>query len=448
LAIDLAKLRSVSRARLAAFDILRKVEDGAFSSVVLATEEDDLKPVDRALCHELVLGVLRWQLQLDKIIEHYVNRRIDNLDLAVRLALRLGLYQIRFLSRVPPSAAVNESVNLIAHAGVRSAQGLVNAVLRRGTREPDYNASSDVSDPIERIAIETSHPVWLIERWANSFGLEESREFASANNQTPPAAIRIVNARSSESDVLNKLRLAGATVAASTVTEGAWRIFGAQSLLRDLARGGEIYLQDEASQLVARVVGADPEERVLDLCAAPGGKTTHIADLAGGRCFIVAGDISARRLKTVTRAVETQRLNGIRCVVLDAYQPLPFSDSVFDRVLVDAPCSGTGTLRRNPEIRYRISAADIPKLATRQKQFLFNAASVVKPGGRLFYSTCSVEREENEEVVNTFLGTTDRFRQIPVSVSSFLLTDSGSARTWPQHHGTDGFFIAAFERTK
>ena len=448
MAIDLAKLKSVSPARLAAFDILRKVEDGAFSSVLLATEGEDLKHVDRALCHELVLGVLRWQLQLDKIIEHYANRRIDNLDLSVRLALRLGLYQLRFLSRVPASAAVNESVNLVAHARVRSAQGLVNAVLRRATREPDYDPSADTSNAIERIAIETSHPVWLIERWSNSFGLEESREFARANNQTPPSAIRIVNARAIESDVLSKLRLAGATVSASTVTEGAWRIFGAQSLLRDLARLGEIYLQDEASQLVAKVVGAEPEERVLDLCAAPGGKTTQIADLAEGRCFIVASDISARRLKTVTRAVEAQGLNGIRCVVLDAYQPLPFSEGLFDRVLVDAPCSGTGTLRHNPEIRYRISAADIPKLATRQKQFLLNAASVVKPGGRLVYSTCSVETEENEEVVNTFLETTDRFRQVPVSVGSFLLTDSGSARTWPQHQGVDGFFIAAFERTK
>ena len=448
MAIDLAKLKSISPARLAAFDILRKVEDGAFSSVLLATEGDDLKHVDRALCHELVLGVLRWQLQLDKIIEHYANRRIDNLDLSVRLALRLGLYQLRFLSRVPASAAVNESVNLVAHARVRSAQGLVNAVLRRATREPDYDPSADTSDEIERIAIETSHPVWLIERWANSFGLEESREFARANNQTPPAAIRIVNARASEADVLSKLRLAGATVSASTVTEGGWRIFGAQSTLRDLARGGEIYLQDEASQLIARVVGAEPEERVLDLCAAPGGKTTQIADLAGGLCFIVASEISARRLKTVTSAVEAQGLNGIRCVVLDAYQPLPFSEGLFDRVLVDAPCSGTGTLRRNPEIRYRISAADIPKLATRQKQFLLNAASVVKPGGRLVYSTCSVETEENEEVIETFLSTNEQFRQISVSVDSSLLTRSGAARTWPQHQGVDGFFIAAFERTK
>ena len=448
MAIDLAKVKSVSPARLAAFDILRKVEDGAFSSVLLATKDEDLKQVDRALCHELVLGVLRWQLQLDRIIEHYANRSIDNLDLAVRLALRLGLYQLRFLSRVPASAAVNESVNLVAHARVRSAQGLVNAVLRRAALEPDYDPAADTRDVIERIAIETSHPVWLIERWAHTFGLEECRGFASTNNQTPPTAIRVVSARASETDVLSKLRLAGATVTASQVTEGAWRVSGAPSLLRDLARAGEVYLQDEASQLVARVVGAAPGERVLDLCAAPGGKTTQMADLAGGRCFVVASDVSRRRLKTVTETAASHGLSGIRCLTLDASQPLPFRDGLFDRVLVDAPCSGTGTLRRNPEIRYRITAEDIPNLSTRQKQFLFNAASVVKPGGRLIYSTCSVEPEENEEVVETFLGMTDRFRQTPVPVNSFLLTQSGSARTWPHLQGTDGFFIAAFERTR
>jgi 16S rRNA (cytosine967-C5)-methyltransferase len=162
----------------------------------------------------------------------------------------------------------------------------------------------------------------------------------------------------------------------------------------------------------------------------------------------VASDVSARRLKTVKKAAESHGLNGIRCLVMDASQPLPFRVGLFDRVLVDAPCSGTGTLRRNPEIRYRITAEDIPKLSTRQRQFLLNATSVVKPGGLLIYSTCSVETEENEQVIESFLSTNDQFRQISVPVDSSLLTQSGAARTWPQHQGADGFFIAAFERTK
>ena len=446
LAIDLAKPNNVSPARLAAFEILRRVEDGAFSSVLLAAKEEDLNAADRGLCHELVLGVLRWQLQLDKVIEYYADRKVNGLDLGVLLALRLGLYQLRFLTRVPASAAVNESVNLMAHARLRSAQGLVNAVLRRATRERDYDPVAGISDPIEKIAIQTSHPGWLVQRWASSFGVEETRSFAQANNQTPPTTLRIVHSRANESDLLSKLRSAGAIVEASSITPGAWRVSDAQSSLRHLASVGDVYLQDEASQLVARVVEPEPGQQVLDLCAAPGGKTTQIADLARDHALIVAADLSPRRLGIVEKTSVAQRLTSIKCLVLDATRPLPFPDGLFDRVLVDAPCSGTGTLRHNPEIRWRISAEDIQSLSARQKQLLLNAASSVKPGGRLIYSTCSVELDENEEVVSSFLGREGRFGQIPVPVDSSLLTPSGSARTWPQRHGTDGFFIAAFER--
>jgi 16S rRNA (cytosine967-C5)-methyltransferase len=448
LAIVLAKLNEVSRARVSAFEILRRVEEGAFSSVLLAAEDDELKAVDRALSHELVMGVLRWRLQLDRIIEHYADRKVQSLDPGVRIALQLGLYQLRFLSRVPASAAVNESVNLVGRARLRSAQGLVNAVLRRATREPDYDPAAEISDPVQQIAIRTSHPLWLIERWVGSLGIEEAKAFARANNEMPATAIRIVTTRTSESDVLAKLRLAGAVVEASPIAEGAWRVAGAQSLLRDLAHTGDIYLQDEASQLVPRALAALPGDRVLDSCAAPGSKTTQIADLAADRAFIVAADLSAGRLDTVARTAGRQKLTSITCLQLDATRPLPFRDDVFDRVLVDAPCSGTGTLRRNPEIRYRISAADIEDLSARQKALLLQASHVVKPGGRLVYSTCSVEPEENEEVIGSFLRSNERFAQIPVAVSPSLLMPSGSARTWPQRDGSDGFFVSAFERKK
>jgi 16S rRNA (cytosine967-C5)-methyltransferase len=391
------------------------------------------------------MGVLRWQLQLDKIIEYFANRDSYSLDSGVRIALRLGLYQLRFLSRVPASAAVNESVNLVGRARLRSAKGLVNAVLRRAAREPHYDPAANISDPIEKLAIQTSHPVWLIERWAASMGIEETQSFARANNQIPPTVIRIVHSRVKEAHVFERLRSVGAVVEASALTKGAWRVSGGQSLVREMSNDGEIYVQDEASQLVAGVVDAQPGESVLDVCAAPGSKSTQIADLREDRGFIVAGDVSARRLSTVVNAIGNQQLRSLNCMLFDANQPLPFLGGIFDKVLVDAPCSGTGTFRHNPEIRWRITADDIRDLAGRQKTFLLNASRVVKLGGRLVYSTCSVESEENEEVVSSFLGTNNRFRQIPVPVSPSLLAQSGSARTWPQHEGTDGFFIAAFE---
>ena len=185
---------TVSPARLAAFKILQRVEaGGAFASVLLAAQADKLQQSDRALCHELVMGVLRRQLWLDRLIAHYAERDPQRLDLPVRLALRLGLYQLRFLSRVPASAAVNESVNLVRLARLRSAEPFVNAVLRRATREPDYDPAAEISDPVERLAVETSHPSWLIERWVNRWGLDETAAFARANNEVPPVAFRIVN---------------------------------------------------------------------------------------------------------------------------------------------------------------------------------------------------------------------------------------------------------------
>jgi 16S rRNA (cytosine967-C5)-methyltransferase len=429
LAIALAKSKEISPARLAAFKILQQVETGAFSSVLLAAEEPRLQPLDRALCHELVLGVLRWQLFLDRVVEHFSKRRVESLDTAVRIALRLGLYQLRFLTRVPASAAVNESVSLVRAARLSSATAFVNAVLRSAIREAEYDPAANVSDPLEKIAVQTSHPAWLIERWAHSFGIEEAEAFARANNTVPPVAFRVVHMRAKEVDVLAKLEAAGATLESSTIVKGAWRVSGATSLLRELSAAGEIYLQDEASQLVADVMEVFNGEYVLDLCAAPGGKTTLMADRAGGYACIVAADRSAARMETIVATSELHGFENIWPVLLDATQPLPFSSGSFDRVLVDAPCSGTGTLRGNPEIRWRLAPGDFERFPAQQKCILSRAVEVLEPGGRLVYSTCSVEREENEEVI----------KNLDLRILKTI-------RTWPQRDGTDGFFIAIFEK--
>ena len=424
----LAKVaQDISPARLAAFRILRQVESGAFSSVLLASEEPQLQPSDRALCHELVLGVLRWQLRLDKIIEHFSKRSIENLDAGVRIALRLGLYQLRYLTRIPASAAVNESVSLVRAARLSSATTFANAVLRRAIREAEYDPVADVSDPIEKIALQTSHPVWLIDRWANSFGVDQAEAFARANNTVPPTAFRIVKTRANESKVLSRLSSSGAKLQSSDVAKGAWRVSGATSVVREASAEGEIYLQDEASQLVSLTVDVKPGERVLDLCGAPGGKTTQMAERAGDRALIIVGDRSATRMETVVATTRLHALKSVKPVLLDASGQLPFALGSFDKVLLDAPCSGTGTLRRNPEIRWRISPVDIAMLAKQQKKMLRRAIEMVKPGGRLVYSTCSVERDENEEVIE-----------------GLRLVET--IRTWPHREGCDGFFIATLQK--
>jgi 16S rRNA (cytosine967-C5)-methyltransferase len=429
LAIALAKSKEISPARLAAFRILQQVETGVYSSVLLAAQEPGLQPIDRALCHELVLGVLRWQLQLDKIVEHFSKRQVESLDAPVRIALRLGLYQLRFLTRIPASAAVNESVSLVRAARLTSATAFVNAVLRRAIREAEYDPVADVSDPLEKIAVRTSHPAWLIERWAHAFGIDEAEAFARANNTVPPTAFRVVANRAKQSEIWSRLRAAGAALESSDIAKGAWRVSGATSLLREMSSAGEIYLQDEASQLVADLMEVKPGERVLDLCAAPGGKTTLMADGAGDAALIVAADRSASRMSTVVSTTRLHELKSIRPLILDATEQLPFARKTFDRVLVDAPCSGTGTLRANPEIRWRLNPGDFERFAEQQKRIVSRAVEVLKPGGRLVYSTCSVELDENEEVIKDL-----NLRLIR------------TLRTWPQREGADGFFVGVFQR--
>ena len=436
----------ISPARWTAFEVLRKVGVGSFSSTLLASEEPKLEPADRALCHELVLGVLRWQLNLDKRIEYFSDRKITSLDAPVLIALRLGLYQLQFLTRVPASAAVNESVKLVQAARLSSARAFVNAVLRRAARESDYDPVASGADVVSKISIEASHPPWLINRWINSFGLEEARALARANNETPPVGFRVVRTRANEDELLARFREAEIAPENSKIADGAWRVARSTPVLRALAEEGRVYFQDEASQLVAQLVGAQPGDTVLDLCAAPGGKTTLIADRIPDS-LVIASDVSARRLATVDAAVKNQQLKNVSLTVVDGSQSLPFKPGSFDRILVDAPCSGTGTLRHNPEIRWRLSEEDIPRLAVQQGLLLQNAVGALKQGGRLIYSTCSIEREENEDVVEEFLKRNKTMRQISLKHGSRLTDGNGDfLRTWPQHEGTDGFFAAAFEK--
>ena len=443
--------RKVSPARRAAFEILRRVEDeGAFAAPLLANLPDSLSTEDRALCYELTLGVLRRQLWLDRALEHFAGRGAGKLDAAVRRALRLGLFQLRFLARVPAHAAVNESVNAAHAAGFRSAAPFINAVLRRATREPDFDPAAAVEDPLERIAVETSHPPWLIRRWAEAFGDDEAASFARANNDSAPAAFRVNTLKAGGEGRVEELRGSGLVVTPSRVAPGAWRVeggAGAGAALRLLAGEGLVYLQDEASQLVAHVVGARPGERVLDACAAPGSKTTHVAALADGRAHVVAGELNANRLRLLAETCRRMGAEGVWVVGLNAEGRLPFADGAFDRVLVDAPCTGTGTLRHNPEIRWRLSRESFPELAALQSRILAEAARVVRPGGRLVYSTCSVEREENEEVVKAFLRSDADFTQAEAAPApAALRLPDGAARTWPHRDDVDGFYVAALAK--
>lgn len=320
----------MSPAREVAFDVLRRVETGAWASEVLRARAAPLDSRDAALASEIVFGVLRYQLQLDFAISHYSGRGSTKLDPEVRIALRMGVYQLRFLTRVPRHAAVTESVSLVKRARKRSAAGLVNAVLRKVTAGPLPWPGRDV---------ELSHPEWLLARWEREFGRETAEAIARANLREP-----------------------------DTYTRGS-------------------RVMDIGSQSIVPLLELQPGHRFLDLCAAPGNKTAQALETP---VRAVASDVHFHRLAPM-------REIGATLVQLDATRPLPFRRE-FDRILVDAPCTGTGTLGRNPEIKWRLKTEDLMDLQTRQRAILDQALAVLAPGGRLVYSTCSLEREENDEV--------------------------------------------------
>ncbi|MEW6126318.1 MAG: 16S rRNA (cytosine(967)-C(5))-methyltransferase RsmB [Acidobacteriota bacterium] len=439
----------ITHARRVAFEILNRVaSENAYASVLLASL-NQLSREDQALTQELVLGVLRQQKTLDYFIKKYAGRKIAKLDLAVLLALRLGLYQLRFLTRIPPSAAVNESVKLVKFARKSSAAPFVNATLRNAARHLEDQPGEGINDALEKLAIAVSHPRWMLERWIKTFGETEATELARANNQTPLLAFRVNTLKAQVDEVLDELTKAGVQIAPSKIARQAFVVEqGSIASLTRALEAGRIYIQDEASQLIARLLDVKPAQRILDMCAAPGSKTSLLAALTDNQAEILAADLYSHRLKTLMTTCNRLGVTSVDAVACDATLGLPFVESAksFDRVLLDAPCSGTGTLRRNPEIKWRLVVNDLKRLATLQAILLDRAASVVAAGGKLVYSTCSIERQENEAVVQNFLQMNSGFRLLAPNAPDVCITREGFVRTFPHLHATDGFFAAVMER--
>ncbi|MBK8467357.1 MAG: 16S rRNA (cytosine(967)-C(5))-methyltransferase RsmB [Chloracidobacterium sp.] len=423
----------VSPARLAAFNVLLRIEtERSFSSVLLPAYEAELSAPDRALCHELTLGTLRRQMYLDRVIDHCSKgKKLDN---AVRVALRLGVYQLLFLDKIPAYSAVDESVNLVQIAKKTSAKGFVNAILRRVTKE---RPELVFKDEVERLSIETSHPRWLIEKWIDEFGFEQAEQLASANNQAGGHAFRLLG--ETRSDTFNSRR--------SEFVEGCYLTDRIDSNLIAAAEKHEIYFQDEGSQMIGWSVKVPAGGNFLDVCAAPGGKTGLIANRHAPSVGIaVAGDLYWQRVVGLRDNCRRQGVGDIPVVQCDAEKVLPFADNSFDAILIDAPCSGTGTIRHNPELRYFINPDDITELSNKQLAILENASKLVKSGGWMIYSTCSLEKEENEMVCGRFLNENSNFQLALPDVPDRFLTNEGFARMFPHRDGMDGFFIAEFRK--
>jgi 16S rRNA (cytosine967-C5)-methyltransferase len=413
---------------------------------------------DRGLAAEIVTGTLRWRAELDHVIAAFARRPLDRLDPEVLDILRLTVYQILHLDRVPVSAAVDDAVALCKEIGKRSAGGFVNAVLRaisrrRGTLPlPPRPENGSSIEALDYLAVTLSHPRWLMSRWIARVGFEAAEAWARFNNTAAPLTIRANTLRITRPELADRLARHGVSTEPARFAPDALIVTSGNPLRTPLAEQGLFHVQDEASQLVGLFTHAQPGERVLDACASPGGKTLTMAAMMRGEGSIVASDVRDARMQLLRRTLEPAGTRHVSLARIDLRRPLPF-EPVFDCVLVDAPCSGLGTIRRDPDIRWRRHEADLAPLAAAQSLMLEQAAAVVGPGGRLIYATCSSEPEENDAVVAAFLERHDEFvlddprRRGPVAAGlAAVLDERGCLRTHPYEHGLEAFFAAALTR--
>jgi 16S rRNA (cytosine967-C5)-methyltransferase len=440
--------------------LMQVARRAAFPDVLLDVyfkKNPALEARDRAFATELVYGVLRWQGRLDWVIDRYARVVPKRMALPVRVLLRLAAYQLLFLDRVPPAAAVHEAVELAKASQPQHVVRFVNGVLRSIGREREALKTATASgSPAEQLAVRHSYPVWVVERWLRELGVEETEALCHAANQVAPTTIRTNTLKTTPGALATALRESGLSVEPGRFAPEALHLKAVRtdlSSLPEYARG-EFQVQDEASQLVARLVDPRPGERVLDACAGMGVKSTHLAQLMGNRGEIVAVDSQGWKL---TRLAENARRLQISCLqtVEGDLPTLGKGDRLvggFDRVLVDAPCTGLGVLRRNPDIKWKVAPKDCRRLHLLQTEFLGRAAELVRPGGVLVYATCTLTPEENEGTVQAFVAEHgDFFREdgrviLPPSCEDVVEKD-GSLRTWPHRHGVDGFFAARLRRS-
>jgi 16S rRNA (cytosine967-C5)-methyltransferase len=439
--------------RAICLDILNRIEEADLHPDRLLTDSFKryryLTLLDRAFLTELTYGVIRWRGKLDWVIHHFSKIPLEKIELETLNILRLGLYQVLFLSRTPCSAAVNESVELAKRIRGKGGAGFVNAVLRSAIRQKDEIHHPDiVEDPALHISVAQSHPLWLVQRWVREMGVEETLKICTFNNQISSLTLRTNTVKINQKELIEKLR--------GVELKPFPTIFSEEGIvLQDppptselpFIKEGLYIIQDEASQLVTSIQDPKLGERILDACAAPGGKTTHMAQKMENRGEIYALDLSKGKLDLIEEMCQRLGIKIVRTIKANAAQPLPIPKGMmFDRILTDVPCSGFGTLRRNPDLKWRRGEKDIKRLSGLQVSILSNLSVYVKEGGVLIYSTCTVFHKENEDVVEKFLEEHPEFKLdrmdkvLPEKCHPFIR--NRYFKTFPPEDEMDGFFVA------
>ncbi len=444
--------------REVALEVLHRVDaDRAFSGALLrrALDRAGLRAVDEALATELTLGTLRHRAEVDWVLSRASHTPLDELPSHIRAVLRMGAYQLMFLDRIPASAACSQAVELAKRFGHPGTARLVNAVLRRIAAAPIAIPEDESTD--EGIALRHSHPRWLVRRWVERFGVDGARALCRTNNATPPASVRLNTVRGAPAAVAAAIAALGVRTIPSTLLPEGARIVAASPRARTAAYAeGWVSPQDEGSMLTSRLVAPLPGETVVDACAGSGGKALHLAALMENRGRVLACDIVPAKLNAITRHARRLGVTIVEPHLLDAARLAEAVPLGADRVLVDAPCSGLGVLRRRPEIKWRIQPEQLPALAARQRAILEGARTAVRSGGLLVFTVCTLEPDEGPAVVSGFLGAHPEFEPVPIdrwppgsgegAVPVPVRGEPGTAFLYPHLHDTDGFFVAVFRR--
>lgn len=454
-------MEPVISAREAALKALYRIEtEKGYSNIVLDEifYRMPVKDIDKPLVTEIVYGVTSRKLTLDYIIGRFSNIKLNKISPWIINILRMGIYQILFLEKIPASAACNEGVKLARKYGHKASSGFVNAILRKTASLHSQKETEalleelvQTDDEIERASIIYSHPIWMIKMWNKQIGLPFTGELCRANNQKARIALRVNTLKTSRQELADILQKEGFETEESNIAENAL-ILKKGNPINKFYEKGLYTVQDEAAMLVSEILDPKPGETVVDACSAPGGKTTHMAQLMNDEGKIYAFDIHKHRLELVEKTAKRLGAGIIEVKLHDAAKPDESLTGKCDKVLVDAPCSGLGVIRRKPEIKWSRNEEELKELAELQKRILQTASQYLKPDGRLVYSTCTINGAENEKIVEEFLEKNSGFAvdkiTVKISVNSGKINSGKYLHMYPCIHGTDGFFIASIKRTR
>jgi len=441
-------------AREIALEVLSRVDDHkSYSNLELkhVLDREELSPQDAGLVTELVYGTIQRQGTLDYVLAHFV--RGKKLQPWVRNLLRLSLYQIRFLDRIPDRAAVHEAVEIAKRKGHQGIASMVNGVLRNVLRQPDVWAKRPEGDEATQMAVAESHPEWLIRAWMRTYGTETTRAICQSNNRPPHTSVRVNSLKTTRDAFLPQWNETFPDSRPSRLSPFGIVTAGGHAAGSSWFRDGYVTVQDESSMLVAPALDVQPGMKVLDACASPGGKTSHLAELMQNRGRIVASDVHPHKRDLIAQTARRLGISIIEPIVSDALDLPEKHLGLFDRILLDAPCSGFGVIRRKPDLKWNKTPQDVKEIAALQYRLLERVATMLAPGGKLVYSTCTIEPDENQEIVQRFVREHPAYEldpsladDMPGAVNEIADASRGYVQILPHHFDSDGFFIARIRR--